>query len=532
MSLPRTLRPRAVLAVIAAAAATLVAPLGAQAAPADQRVVVTFKDGAGVAVRAAIARAGGRVVVDLSDVNAVAVRLPAAAVAALRRNGNVASVEEDPVRFALGQRGGSAKRAPLRATAAAGGAVVPYGIDMVQATQLAVGATPPKVCIIDSGYYLDHPNLQKTGVTGKDFTNSGVGDWNTDENSHGTHVAGTIAGVGVDGGVVGVVPGGALQLHIAKVFDASGSASSSTILRGVLDCAKSGAKVVNMSLGGGRPTNFEQRIYDFVSTKRGVLVIAAAGNDGDTTTSYPAGYASVMSVAAVDSAKAVASFSQQNADVEIAAPGVGVLSTVMPNVASKGSLTVGGNPVASQAMDGSPRASATGALADFGLGDVPAAGSMAGKVCLISRGSISFADKVLNCQTSGGVGAVIYNNTAGELFGTMGEVATAIPSVGITQADGTALLAQAGASTTVGVVPDPALYLEYNGTSMATPHVAGVAALVWSHFPACGPSRIREALNATAQDLGAPGRDVAFGFGLVQAKAARDWLAANGCAAN
>jgi serine protease len=64
---------------------------------------------------------------------------------------------------------------------------------------------------------------------------------------------------------------------------------------------------------------------------------------------------------------------------------------------------------------------------------------------------------------------------------------------------------------------------------MATPHVSAVAALVWSHFPECTPSAIRHALSVSAEDLGDAGRDVSFGFGLVQAKAAFDQLAANGC---
>lgn len=533
-----TFRHRATALALAAAAAVC-APLAAQAAPAEQqRAIVVFKDGASVAARAAIARAGGRVVVDLSDANALGVRLPAAALAALRRNPAVVSIEDDPVRTLMGAR--SARGAVQRAKATGAGVlsteVVPFGIPMVQAADVAFDAAGAKqVCIIDSGYNLGHPDLQTTNVAGTDRTTTQVGDWNTDENSHGTHVAGTIAALGGNGvGVVGVVPGGTMPLYISKVFDASGSASSSQIIRGVLDCVRNRSSVINMSLGGGRPTNFENRIYELAAS-RGALVIAAAGNGGDggvggdDAISYPAGYASVMSVAAVDEAKAVAGFSQQNADVEIAGPGVGVLSTVPPGLSSAATLTVNGNGVPAQAMDGSPRTSATGALADFALGETPAPGSMTGKVCVISRGNISFADKVLNCQASGGVAAVIYNNTSGELFGTLGGVPTTIPSIGITQADGATLLASAGASATVAVVPSTAQYEFFNGTSMATPHVAGVAALVWSNFPACGPARIREALNASAQDLGAAGRDVAFGHGLVQAKAARDWLAVNGC---
>jgi subtilisin family serine protease len=338
-----------------------------------------------------------------------------------------------------------------------------------------------------------------------------------------------VAGLGVNGvGVVGVVPTGTLPLFIAKVFDASGSATSSAIVNGVRQCSRAGAKIISMSLGGGRPTKFEERTYQRMADK-GILVIAAAGNAGDTSTSFPAGYPSVMSVAAIDVNMAKADFSQSNADVEISAPGVDTLSTVPPNIASLATLAVGAGSYAVQVMDGSPRSSATGALADFGFGETPAAGSMAGKVCLISRGNIDFATKVQNCQASGGVGAVVYNNVPGELFGTLGGVATTIPSVGATQADGAAMLAQAGTSATVAVSADPSKYAFFNGTSMATPHVSGVAALVWSNHPTCTAAQIRSTLQKSAMDLGAAGRDNDFGFGLVQAKAAFDRIATLGC---
>lgn len=72
-------------------------------------------------------------------------------------------------------------------------------------------------------------------------------------------------------------------------------------------------------------------------------------------------------------------------------------------------------------------------------------------------------------------------------------------------------------------------YGTWDGTSTAAPHVSGVAALVWSHFPSCSSNRIREALNTSALDLGAPGRDNTFGNGVVQAQAAMSWLETNGC---
>ena len=514
------------LARCAIAAAVAAVALAAQAAPKQERMVLVYKPGASQAAKAAVAQAGGRVVLDLSEVDAMAVRVTAAARDALKANPNVKSIEADPIRRVMGER--NARRG-VRSMGSSG-EQVPYGITMVQADQLGFqAADAKKVCIIDSGYNMGHEDLPASPVAGVDLTNSGIGDWNTDEGAHGTHVAGTMVALGGNGvGVVGVIPTGQQPLFISKVFDASGSAPSSTIIKGVLKCARAKANIINMSLGGGRPTNFEQKIYDNMAAK-GILVIASAGNGGTSDINYPAGYASVMSVAAIDASMMRANFSQFNADVEIAAPGVAVLSTVPLGSQFAGSTVVGSTSYAVQPMDGSPLASATGALADFGLGDTPLAGSMTGKVCLISRGSISFADKVLNCTASGGIGAIIYNNTAGELLGTMGDVATTIPSVGATQADGALMLAQVGQSSTVAVFPSDAMYAEFNGTSMAAPHVTSVASLVWSNHPACTAAELRESLKKSAMDLGAPGRDDEYGAGLVQAKAASDRIFAKGC---
>jgi PKD repeat protein len=180
-------------------------------------------------------------------------------------------------------------------------------------------------------------------------------------------------------------------------------------------------------------------------------------------------------------------------------------------------------------MDGSPDGAVTNVpMVDCGLGDSPCTGA-SGAICLISRGNISFSDKVLACQNSGGLAAIIYNNEPGMLYGTLNGVVTSIPSVGISDADGAAILEAVNAGTTTGSVElGVGNYDSYNGTSMATPHVAGVAALVWSHAPDAGAVAIRQALQATAIDLGAAGRDNSFGHGLVQAAAAVDALTGGG----
>jgi subtilisin family serine protease len=152
---------------------------------------------------------------------------------------------------------------------------------------------------------------------------------------------------------------------------------------------------------------------------------------------------------------------------------------------------------------------------------------MAGKVCLIQRGTVDFATKVSNCQTSGGVGAIVYNNVAGAFGGTLGTTVTNIPSVTATDTDGAAMKAQLGQSSTVTLAATN--YAYFDGTSMATPHVSAVAALVWSYFPTCTGAQIRTSLDNSALDLGTAGRDTKYGYGLVQAKAAYNRIQSLGC---
>jgi subtilisin family serine protease len=494
---------------------------GTASAADTARVIVAFKPGSAASVKAAVHAARGAVKHEIFGMDAMAVEVPVQALNGLQHNPNVEYVEEDVKRYPF------AAATPSTGSPYLSGQLVPYGIKMVQADQLPSGdslASNRKVCIIDSGYDRAHEDLGGNNVTGE--YDAGTGWWYTDENHHGTHVAGTIAAINNSGvGVVGVNPNRQLKLHIVKVFGAAGWAYSSTLASAANKCGTAGANVISMSLGGGGKSRTEETAFNTLQGK-GVLSIAAAGNDGNRIVSYPAGYGSVMMVAALDENKQWATFSQYNNDVEIAGPGVNVLSTVPTGAGSSSTLSVGGVNYEAGGMDGSPRKSATAPLADFGIGDTVNA-SVAGKVCLIARGSIDFAVKVSNCEKSGGVGAIVYNNVAGGFGGTLGTTVTAIPSVTASASDGAAMKNQFGQSATVAVTASN--YAYYDGTSMATPHVSAVAALVWSYFPSCTGSQIRNTLNKSAEDLGAAGRDTKFGYGLVRAKAAYDRLKAFGC---
>ncbi len=503
-----------------AAASVFTTPL-AQAADPTTRVIVAFKPGAAAPARAAITAARGQVRLEIFGMDAVAVEVPTQALAGLARNPNIDYIEEDAKRYPL------AATSPSTGVPYASGQLVPYGIPMVQADQLSDAlAGNRKLCIIDSGYDRGHPDLSAgANVTGE--YDSGTGWWYTDENHHGTHVAGTIAALNNAGtGVVGVNPNATLKLHIVKVFGAQAWAYSSSLTTAANKCKAAGANIISMSLGGSRSVKTEQRAFDSLYSA-GILSIAAAGNAGTSALSYPAAYASVVSVAAIDENRNWASFSQFNSDVELAGPGVNVLSTVPRGSGSASSLSVGSTVYAPGGMDGSPKLTASGAVADFGLGGSAIAGSMSGKVCLIQRGTYDFATKVSNCQSSGGVAAVVYNNASGGFGGTLGTVVTSIPSVTASDSEGAAMQLQLGQSATVAVSAID--YAYFDGTSMATPHVSAVAALVWSRNLGCTAAQLRNSLNKSALDLGTAGRDTKFGFGLVQARAADDRIKSLGC---
>jgi subtilisin family serine protease len=478
----------------------------AMAQAADGRFIVQFKEGHGNG-RAQVESLGGQVKMEIFGTRAVAAVLPERALSALRNNPAVEFIEEDAKRFPMAQ-------------------TTPFGIGMVQADQVwAAGTTGNgrKVCIIDSGLYLAH---EDHAATTKSVTGYPAG-WNTDKCHHGTHVAGTIAALNNTTGVVGVLPNG-VDLFIVKVF---GDDCAWTYSSGLADaanrCVSAGANVISMSLGGGMKSRTEETAFNSASSK-GVLSVAAAGNGGNSQLSYPASYPIVVSVGAVDSAKNIATFSQYNSQVDVSAPGVGVLSTVGSK--QENSVTVLGATYSGGYIEGAARTTGvSGALVNGGLCDT--VGAWAGKVVLCQRGSISFVDKVNNAKAGGGIGAVIYNNVAGGFAGTLGTgVTSTIPAISISQEDGLAIIAAGGigqTATEVSSVQDPGSgYEYYDGTSMATPHVAAVAALIWSYKPTWTNLQIREALEKTAEDRGAVGRDNYYGFGIVRAKAALDYLKA------
>lgn len=178
------------------------------------------------------------------------------------------------------------------------------------------------VAVLDTGCQSNHPDLDGQVVAAKDFTNSRSG--HDDRNSHGTHCCGIVAGVDNETGIVGVAPD--CRLIVGKVLGDDGSGGSNGIAAGIRWASEQGAHVISMSLGSPGPSSvIHAAIKEAVAA--GVLVIAAAGNEGTAGTGYPGSHPECVSVAAFDQNGKIANFSSIG-KVDVAAPGVQILSTV------------------------------------------------------------------------------------------------------------------------------------------------------------------------------------------------------------
>jgi thermitase len=184
-----------------------------------------------------------------------------------------------------------------------------------------------RIGVIDTGIDQTHPDLSGQTVACTRFQDLLQLDQCVDDNDHGTHVAGTIAAKANNGiGVAGVAFNA--DLVVCKALDEFGSGSIADVANCIAWAVSEGAKVISMSLEGGASTTLQNAVANAWDNGNGAVIVAAAGNAGDATVAYPAGYPEVVSVAATDNRDVRADFSNANSDVEIAAPGVDVLSTV------------------------------------------------------------------------------------------------------------------------------------------------------------------------------------------------------------
>lgn len=473
-----------------------------------------------------------RDVILYESINGYAADLSADEVAALRQSPDVRYVEPVKERHAFEIDAPVASSETRNIT----GQTVPYGIDLVHARDVwpvAKGATI-NVVVTDTGIDLAHEDLKNVYAGGYDFVQKD--DTPQDEAGHGTHVAGTIAAADNNVGVVGVAPN--VKIWSARVLNAKGSGTTADVIAAI-DWAISkkralgGNWVMNLSLGSSDASTAEAAAFKR-AVNEGILVVAASGNESTATlpapVAYPAAYEGVVAVGAVDSKKAIADFSNQGPEVALVGPGVSVLSSLPTGSGEIAYVTMGSSVVSAGTLTGSPKGTLTGDVVDCKLGkvgDFPS--SVRGKIALIQRGDIRFSEKTRNAKSAGAAAVIIYNNQDSALNWTLvnddePDAATfAWPlTVGVTQEDGAKLVAAIGSPFTITYRSDD--YGTLSGTSMATPHVAGTAALVWSVAPNADAAAVKLALTQTASDLGAAGKDNVYGAGLVDALAAAKQL--------
>jgi subtilisin family serine protease len=509
------------------AATAIALGVSASAQAEDDRYVIQVDESKKGLVKALTKKLGGEIKVDsYGFIAATFSGKTLSEVKGLLNNPHIKLIEEDHLRKAFNFSDDIGNPMVQQIT--------PYAIKQSQADLLTLQQSDVKVCVIDSGLDMSSGDFLEDRINGDN--DPGTGNWFVAGGEHGTHVAGTIAAADNGFGVVGMAPG--VPLHIIKVFNAEGYAYSSNLAQAANLCGAAGANIISMSLGGGGANSTEENAFkDF--TANGGLVVAAAGNDGNSVRSYPAGYPSVMMIGANDNNNNIADFSQfpgcttgrgrrattdETICVEVTAGGVNTLSTFPAGLASAAGLSANGTSYETSAMEnyGTVDQGATYFMGTAEAVDTNAAGA----VCVIDRGNISFFDKVNNCELSGGIGAVIINNEPGVLSGTLGDATTnttSIPAVGAAQEDRSALMA----ATSMDISVTSSDYGFLSGTSMATPAVSGVAALVWSNHPTCTGSQIRQVLKDTALDAGAAGKDDYFGYGIVQAADADAYITAN-----
>lgn len=405
----------------------------------------------------------------------------------------------------------------------------PWGIDAVKAPQAWTASKEgegARVLVLDTGIDAAHTSLGKNFEQGMDFTGDSDGSDYTDHVGHGTHVAGTIAGIKERSGFTGVAP--KAKILAGRVCSENGC-SNISIAQGISWGIAQKVDVISMSLGGMWSTPAERDAVQ-KADQAGITVVAASGNSGTPKVSYPAALPTVIAVGAISEDLKKAEFSQWGPELAVVAPGVAVVSSVPTGTGREGSVEIALNGksgrVTSSTFQGAKEvlAAETNELVVSGLGK-PEDFSTAvrGKYALISRGEITFGDKVKNAITAGAAGVIIYNNAPGVIQGSLTNDGStlAVPVFMVEQTVGNNIVAAIGKGEVVTATLQTIAtdYSAFDGTSMATPHVSGVVALMKAANKSLTGAQVKDILKRTAQPLG-PNTANEYGAGLVNAEAA------------
>lgn len=206
-----------------------------------------------------------------------------------------------------------------------------------------------KVAVVDTGVQATHPDLSGRVLSGAEFVSGGgvsTGNGQDDQNGHGTHVSGIIAADRDGDLVTGIAPSSSILP--VRVLDSSGSGWNSDVDAGIIWAADNGADVINLSLGGSSSSSVDAAAISYAVNTKHVAVFAAAGNGGaGASPNYPAAYPGAVGVSAVDSSNTIAGFSNRGSYVDLAAPGVSIISDYPTSTVATMSGTSMATPYAS-----------------------------------------------------------------------------------------------------------------------------------------------------------------------------------------
>jgi Subtilase family len=332
----------------------------------------------------------------LTRQNAIAAHLPRTDLEGIYGDPRVVFIEEDGILYKHSE-------------------TIPYGIKMIQGafpdmprnTSVTRGACSDpnniRIGILDSGFAADHPDspchdiddFNKTNCLGQAFTGTAEELWYNPHDPHGTHVGGIIGAVFNHEGIMGMMGNTHVCYIMGRIFgDNADGVVTSTAIEALNFVVDAGARVINVSFGGAF---FSETLAEAVkgAYDRGVLIVASAGNDGVADLNYPASYDGVVSVAAIDRNGAWADFSNFNAGVDLAAPGVEILSTVplefdsVAFIDTVDTVGVGGDFLARSVVPSSVGEGVSGNMflcPDLAISSCPRPDSVVGgHICIVQR---------------------------------------------------------------------------------------------------------------------------------------------------
>ncbi|MEW5866058.1 MAG: S8 family peptidase [Bacillota bacterium] len=294
--------------------------LGLTGRPAVRKIVLFDPSVGPDRLHSIVEACGGRLKKALPLINGAACVFPGEeqAISLLARAGEVKWVEDDFMVSIVKERFVRPRPKPRQQS-------MPWGVKRILAPGCWDRTTGKgvRVAVLDTGIDMNHPDLKSNVRGGYDTINERPDP--TDDNGHGTHVAGTIAALNNGFGVVGVAP--EASIYAVKAFDSRGQGQVSDIVQGVEWCVQQKVNIINMSFGT-RESSKALTLAMEKAAAAGIIMVAAAGNEGrQDSVLYPGRDPNVMAVAATTPDDRIASFSSSGREVAISAPGEDVPST-------------------------------------------------------------------------------------------------------------------------------------------------------------------------------------------------------------